>query len=650
MSARGSHLDTGTVVGGYRIDGLISRGGMGMVYRATNLALNRGYALKVIAPELAHDAQYRERFKREIRIAATLEHPNVVGIHYAGEHGGILFLVMDYVDGIDLGGMIARDGALAPKRAVAILTQVTSALDAAHHIGLVHRDVKPANILISVKDGEERAYLTDFGLAKRFDNASAATLKGAVVGTVDYMPPEQITGDLTDARTDIYSLGCVFFQMLTGKVPYERDNSVATLFAHVHDLPPSLVWSVAAADPMLGPVVARAMAKSPADRYLSAGDFARDAAAALRGTRYTGPPTIVATGEAGLETTAAGEPTARARVTLEAMQAAKAEPQARRETESQAGPATSRRSASPAPLDQQSAPPPTVAPAPAATPDSAPKAQSPTPAAAGGDRSRSPRGASSWKRRWPIVAGLGLLAVAATAIVVVVAGSSGSPSGQPFASALNPVPTNRVTGSGRATVVLDGDVATVTVTTKGLLDAPHLMHIHAGGEGICPPASAARLHNGHLSMSTSDAGRYYGKPVVSLTTIGDTSPRSIIDFTRYPATGDIHYKRTISLPPSVVTDIRENNAVVIVHGISYDGNGVYDGYLGTSDLSNHLTEESTDPALCGPLVAATTVAGIEPSVYTASLTVNQVLSSPGGMSDMPGMGKMAPARRMPMSN
>jgi serine/threonine protein kinase len=165
---------------------------MGMVYRATNLALNRGYALKVIAPELAHDAQYRERFKREIRIAATLEHPNVVGIHYAGEHGGILFLVMDYVDGTDLGGMIARDGALAPMRAVAILTQVTSALDAAHHIGLVHRDVKPANILISVKDGEERAYLTDFGLAKRFDNASAVTLKGAVVGTVDYMPPEQM--------------------------------------------------------------------------------------------------------------------------------------------------------------------------------------------------------------------------------------------------------------------------------------------------------------------------------------------------------------------------------------------------------------------------------------------------------------------------
>ncbi|MGO9790461.1 MAG: protein kinase domain-containing protein [Solirubrobacteraceae bacterium] len=677
MSSRSVHLETGSVVGGYRIDGLLSRGGMGMVYRATNLALNRGYALKVIAPELAQDDQFRERFKREIRIAAALDHPNVVAIHYAGEHEGMLFLAMDFVDGTNLREMIARDGALAPERAVAILAQVTSALDAAHHKGLVHRDVKPANILISEKDGVEHAYLTDFGLAKRFDNATAVTSKGAVVGTVDYMPPEQITGDSTDARTDIYALGCVFFQMLTGKVPYERDNSVATLFAHVYDSPPSLVGPAAAAHPTLGPVIARAMAKSPADRYLSAGDFARDAAAALQGSRYAGPPTIVATGEARLEAIAASEPaTARARVKLEAMQTAIAAEQVRQAAQSQPGPALAHHSESGAPAHSESAPPaasqatqpptaapvpaaalqatqpPTAAPVPAAMSNAAAEAAS-TPAAPTPDGSRSPVRASGRKRRWPIVAGVGLLGAALAAIVVVVVSSSGSSSGQPFAAPLNPVPTNRVTGSGRATVVLAGDVATVTVTTKGLLNAPHLMHIHAGGEGICPPASAARLHNGHLSISTTDAGRYYGKPVVSLTTIGDTSPRSIIDFTRYPVGGDIHYKRTISLPPFVVTDIRENNAVIIVHGIGYDGNGVYDGYLGTSDLSNRLTEDSTDPALCGPLVAATTVAGInsrEPTVYTASLIANKVLSSPGGMSDMPGMRKVARAGRMPMPN
>jgi hypothetical protein len=193
-----------------------------------------------------------------------------------------------------------------------------------------------------------------------------------------------------------------------------------------------------------------------------------------------------------------------------------------------------------------------------------------------------------------------------------------------------------------------------------LIAAPHLMHIHAGGQGLCPPASAARLHNGHLSISTSNAARFYGKPVVSLTTVGDTSPRSIIDFTRYPVGATINYKRTISLPASVVTEIRDNNAVVIVHGIDYSGTGSYDDYLGASDLNNRLTEESTDPALCGPLVPATSasasVGSHGPLVYTASLTANKVLSAPGAMSDM----AMGPARkprtahraamRMPMSN
>ena len=240
MAVRGDELQRGSVVGGYRIDDLIGRGGMGLVYRATNVALNRIYALKVLSPALAEDEQFRERFKREMRIAASLHHPNIVGIHYAGEHDGMLFFVMDYVTGTDLRDVIVRDGAIEPRRAVDLLEQFASALDAAHARGLVHRDVKPANILITVKDGEEHAYLTDFGLAKKFDTVSGLTVKGSVVGTVDYMAPEQITGDRTDARTDIYALGCVFYQMLTGSVPFERDNSVATLFAHVHHPPPPL--------------------------------------------------------------------------------------------------------------------------------------------------------------------------------------------------------------------------------------------------------------------------------------------------------------------------------------------------------------------------------------------------------------------------
>ena len=217
MAVTGDPLQRGSVVGGYRIDELISRGGMGLVYRATNVALNRIYALKVLAPRLADDEQFRERFKREMRIAASLHHPNIVGIHNAGEHDGMLFFVMDYVTGTDLREVLVKSGAMDPSRVIDLLDQFASALDAAHSRGLVHRDVKPANILITVKDGEEHAYLTDFGLAKKYDTASGLTAKGAVVGTVDYMSPEQITGSHTDARTDIYALGCVVYQMLSGK-------------------------------------------------------------------------------------------------------------------------------------------------------------------------------------------------------------------------------------------------------------------------------------------------------------------------------------------------------------------------------------------------------------------------------------------------
>src|SRR3954453_7598939 len=297
MGAGDSGLTEGTVIGGYRVDRPISKGGMGMVYSATNVALGRTYALKVLAPALAEDEDFRQRFRREIRIAASLAHPNVVRIHYAGEHEGLLFLAMDLVDGPDLQQVILRNGPLDPERAVRLLRQVTSALDAAHEKGLVHRDVKPGNILVSEEGREEHAYLTDFGVAKQFENASALTVEGARVGTVDYMAPEQITGDRVDARTDVYATGCVFFQMLTGRVPYRREHSIATLFAHVQDPPPPLEGAASAPPPTLGPVVAKAMAKDPDHRHLSAGDFGRGAAAALRGVRFAGSPTSVARGD-----------------------------------------------------------------------------------------------------------------------------------------------------------------------------------------------------------------------------------------------------------------------------------------------------------------------------------------------------------------
>ncbi|HVP03554.1 MAG TPA: serine/threonine-protein kinase [Solirubrobacteraceae bacterium] len=655
MALRGDELQRGSEIAGYRIDELVGRGGMGVVYRARNVALNRIYALKVLAPELAQDEQFRERFKRETRIAASLHHPNIVGIHNAGEHDGLLFFVMDYVTGTDLHEVLVREGALDPGRAVELLEQCASALDAAHSRGLVHRDVKPANILITIKDGEEHAYLTDFGLAKKFDTASAMTAKGLMVGTVDYMAPEQITGSRTDARTDIYGLGCVFFQMLAGKVPYERENSVATLFAHVHEPPPPLDGEITDAYPAFAPVLDKAMAKDPAERYYSAGDFARDAAAALKGMRSSSPPTIVGTGEATPLPRAAMEQEDEAQATV-----MPADPQATAagaDADATVPPTPPAGAGAAPPADAGATAPPaeprvTVPPAdppgPMETrlsdpePDAAmeTKFSDPAPAPAAGaagaagvagvaasqahgdpgaPREVPPSGppgggdgakAGGSRRRGPLLGLVAAAVVAAAAIIAVVvisSGGSSKPAGTPFEAAAQPVPTNRVTGSGTATVRLNGDVAAVSVDAKGLLNgSPHAMHIHAGGQGECPPASAARLHNGHLAISTTNGIKFYGPPQAALTSSGDTSTKSIVAFQRFPTSGNIRYSRTITIPPGVAAAIRADNAIIVVHGIDYNHNGVYDDVLDRSELNRSLPGEATAPALCGRLVATKT--------------------------------------------
>jgi hypothetical protein len=530
---------------------------MGIVYRVTNVALNRIYALKVLAPELAEDEQFRGRFQREMRIAASLDHPNVVRIHYAGEQDGLLFLAMDYIHGEDLRGLILRDGALDPARAVELQSQIASALDAAHANGLVHRDIKPGNVLLTIRDGEERAYLTDFGLAKRSNTLAELTMTGSVIGTADYMSPEQVVGEPTDARTDVYALGCVFFQMLTGKVPYEREKTLATMFAHVHDPPPPIEAPLADRYPEFTPVLERALAKRPDDRYPSAGDLARDAMAALGGARYTGPPSMVATGDAKPATVVAP------RSTPVPMSASVPD-------------APSAESVPPAPALE--ATPPLTGP-----PDDG-----------GGGRRR---------RYW--WAGLGAAAVVAAAVVAVVlltSGGSTSGPGQLYEAVLRPVPDNHVTGSGTAAVTLHGDTATVTVDVTGLINASHLMHIHAFGEGICPPASAAKLYNGHLAISTTDGLRYYGPMAAALTLSGDTSMDSMLAFSRYPSQGTIHYRRTIVLTTAAANAIRNGNAVVVVHGIDYDNSGHYDNVLNRSELDNAFSQDSTAPAVCGTLL------------------------------------------------
>ena len=199
----------GRVLAGYRIEELIARGGMGLVYRAEHLNLGRRAAVKIIAPELAEDADFRERFNGEARIAGALQHPNIVTVYDAGEQDGLMYLAMQYIEGSDLSTVLRDRGRLPPYRALDICRQVAAALDAAHAQGLIHRDVKPANVLIEGRT----AFLTDFGLTKRIGGPPAALTKvGDMVGTVHYIAPEQIEGGNVDARTDVYALGCLVYQ------------------------------------------------------------------------------------------------------------------------------------------------------------------------------------------------------------------------------------------------------------------------------------------------------------------------------------------------------------------------------------------------------------------------------------------------------
>ena len=261
----------GTTFAGYRVETLVGRGGMGVVYRATDLSLERPVALKLVAPELAEDGRFRERFLREPRLAASLDHPHVIPIYEAGEHDGQLYLAMRFVEGSDLRTLLEREGKLSPERTLAVLAQIADALDAAHRRALVHRDVKPANVLL---DEDGHAYLTDFGITKQVGGDSTDT--GRVVGTLDYLAPEQIRGDPVDGRADVYALGCLLYQCLAGSPPFRRDTEAETLWAHMQEEPPSLRDHRG-----LDPVLQKALAKDQEDRYGSCAELIDAAADAL---------------------------------------------------------------------------------------------------------------------------------------------------------------------------------------------------------------------------------------------------------------------------------------------------------------------------------------------------------------------------------
>ena len=268
----------GTELAGYRLEALLGRGGMGVVYRARDLALDRDVALKLLAPHLADDVSFRERFLTESRVAASLEHPNVVPIHDAGEIDGQLYIAMRLVEGSDL-KVVLREGPLEPARAVRMLEQVASALDAAHVRGLVHRDVKPSNVLL---DEQGHVYLADFGLSRYLGDAALPLGPAKSLGTADYVAPEQIRGEEVDGRADVYALGCMLYECLAGEPPFRRGTDAATLYAQLEEAPPTL--------PGLEEVLPKALAKEPDGRYATCGELIDDARRGARDRRAEAQP------------------------------------------------------------------------------------------------------------------------------------------------------------------------------------------------------------------------------------------------------------------------------------------------------------------------------------------------------------------------
>jgi serine/threonine protein kinase len=293
MSAVGSRL------AGYRFEREIGHGGTATVYLAYDERLDRRVAVKVLHPEFASDEEFRRRFIQESRIAAAVDHPNIIPVFAAGEANGVLFLAMRYVTGGDVRALIDGVGPLPLARCCALIAQVASALDAAHTRGLVHRDIKPTNMLLELPTGHSRTdhvYLADFGLAKPTTTTTSLTQTGMFLGTLDYASPEQIRGDHLDGRADLYSLACATMEMLCGSPPFAREHEMAVLSAHLSEPPPSLAARQPGLPPAIDQVFARALAKAPQDRYERCLDFA-DGLLALcvpeAAVARDGPPTTV---------------------------------------------------------------------------------------------------------------------------------------------------------------------------------------------------------------------------------------------------------------------------------------------------------------------------------------------------------------------
>jgi serine/threonine-protein kinase len=282
-------IGAGTEIGGYRILNLLGQGGMGVVYLADNVSTGQRVALKLLTPDLARSSGFRERFVREANYASSMRHPNVIEVFDAGEQDDVLYIAMQFVEGEDLKALLTREGRLDAARTVGLLGQIGSALDAAHATGLLHRDIKPGNVMIAAGQ-PEHGYLTDFGLSKNPSSDSIAlTAQGEFVGTIDYTAPELVLGKKADSRLDVYSLGCLFYECLAGLPPFPKERDVEVLYAHIQDPVPKVTAVRPDLPAALDAVIEKAMAKKPDDRYATCGAFI-DAARAIVGEPAPAPP------------------------------------------------------------------------------------------------------------------------------------------------------------------------------------------------------------------------------------------------------------------------------------------------------------------------------------------------------------------------